>query len=73
MGCNANYLRNNFVDHGTPPCSNEELFFTEKRKRGPHKKKDFGGRYGYPGFFIGFSVSTTGLESFSLRPKKLSK
>ena len=33
------------------------------------QKKDFGGRYGFPGFHRVF-VSTTGLESFSLRPEK---
>ena len=32
----------------TPPCSSAELFFA-KKKRGP-QRKDFGGRYGFPGF-----------------------
>ena len=36
------------------------------------KEKDFGGRCGSPGFYKVF-VSTTGLESFFLRPEKLSK
>ena len=48
----------------------EELFFAEK-KWGP-QRKDFGGRYGFSGF-LGFFVSSTGLESFSLRPEKVSK
>ena len=54
----------------TPPCSNAELFFAEK-KWGP-QRKDFGGRYGFPGFYRVF-VSTTGLESFSFRPEKFPK
>ena len=54
----------------TPPCSNAELFFAEK-KRGP-QRKDFGGRYGFPGFHRVF-VSTTNLESFSSRPEKFPK
>ena len=33
---------------------------------------DFGGRYGFPGFHRVFA-STTGLESFSLRPEKFPK
>ena len=47
----------------TPPCSSEELIFAEK-KWGP-QRKDFGGRYGFPGFHRVF-VSTTGLESVFL-------
>ena len=54
----------------TPPCSSAELFFAEK-KWGP-QRKDFGGGHGLPGFYRVF-VSTTGLESFSLRPEKFSK
>ena len=34
--------------------------------------EDFGGRYGFPGFYR-VLVSTTGLESFSLRPEKFPK
>ena len=34
--------------------------------------KDFGGGYGFPGFYRVF-VSTAGLESFSLRPEKFPK
>ena len=33
----------------TPPCSSAELVFAEK-KWGP-QRKDFGGRYGFPGFY----------------------
>ena len=40
-------------------------------KWGP-QRKDFGGGYGFPGFYRVF-VSTTGLESFSLRQEKFSK
>ena len=36
------------------------------------QRKDFGGRYGFPGFHRVF-VSTTDLESFSLRPEKSPK
>ena len=36
------------------------------------QRKDFGGRYGFPVFFRVF-VSTTVLESFSLRPEMFSK
>ena len=55
----------------TPPCSSAELFFAEK-KWGP-QRKDFGGGYGFPGFYRVF-VSTTGPESFSLlRPEKFPK
>ena len=39
-----------------------------RKKWGP-QRKDFGGGYGFPGFYRAF-VSTTGLESFSLRPEK---
>ena len=52
----------------TPPCSSAELFFAE-RKWGL-QRKDFGGRYGFPGFnriFVSF------LESFSFRPEKFPK
>ena len=35
-------------------------------------EEDFSGRYGFPGFLRVF-VSTTGLESSSLRPEKFSK
>ena len=58
----------------TPPCSSEELPFAEKKKRkkGGPQRKDFAGRYGFLGFFWVF-VSTTGLESFSLRPEKFPK
>ena len=42
------------------------------RKKWVPQRKDFGGGYGFPGFYRVF-VSTTGLESFSLRPEKFSK
>ena len=45
--------------------------FLCRKKWGP-QRKDFGGGYGLPGFCRVF-VSTTGLESFSLRPEKFSK
>ena len=45
--------------------------FLCRKKWGP-QRKDFGGRYGFPGFHRVF-VSTTDLESFSLRPEKFSK
>ena len=45
--------------------------FLCRKKWGP-QRKDFGGRYGFPGFRRVF-VSTTGLESFSLRPEKFPK
>ena len=35
-------------------------------------EEDFGGRYGFPGFYRVF-ISTTGLERFSLRPEKFPK
>ena len=38
----------------------------------PPQRKDFGGRYCFPGFYRVF-VSTTGLESSSMRPDKSSK
>ena len=44
---------------------------TSDKKGGP-QRKDFGGRYGVPGFHRDF-VSTTDLESFSLRPEKFPK
>ena len=43
------------------------------RKKWGSQRKDFGGGYGFFLVFIGFFVSTTGLESFSLRPEKFSK
>ena len=45
--------------------------FLCRKKWGP-QRKDFGGRYGFPGFYRVF-VSTTGLESFSFRPEKFPK
>ena len=45
--------------------------FLCRKKWGP-QRKDCGGGYGFPGFYRVF-VSTTGLESFSLRPEKFSK
>ena len=45
--------------------------FLCRKKWGP-QRKDFGGGYVFPGFCRVF-VSTTGLESFSLRPEKFSK
>ena len=45
--------------------------FSLPKKRGP-QRKDFGDRYGFPGFHR-VLVSTTGLESFSLRPEKFPK
>ena len=45
--------------------------FRCRKKRGP-QRKDFGGRYGFPGFYRVF-VSTTGLESFSFSPEKFPK
>ena len=54
----------------TPPCSSAELFFAEKKWG--LQRKDFGGGYGFPGFYRVF-VSTTGLESFSFGPEKFSK
>ena len=45
--------------------------FLCRKKWGP-QRKNFGGRYGFPGFYMVF-VSTTGLESFSFRPEKLPK
>ena len=44
----------------TQPCSIEELSLL--KKLGP-QRKDFGSRYGFL-FYIGFFVSTTGLEVF---------
>ena len=55
---------------GRAPCSSAEPFSAEK-KWGP-RRKDFGGGYAFPGFYRVF-VSTTGLESFSLKPEKFSK
>ena len=52
----------------TPLAPGAELC---REKWGP-QRKDFGGGYGFPGFYRVF-VSTTGLESFSLRPEKFSK
>ena len=45
--------------------------FSLQKKWGP-QRKDFGGGYGFPGFYRAF-VSTTGLESFSLQPEKFPK
>ena len=45
--------------------------FLCRKKWGP-QRKDFGGRYGFPGFHRVF-VSTTGLESFSFRPEEFPK
>ena len=45
--------------------------FLCRKKCGP-QRKDFGGRCGFPGFHRVF-VSTTDLESFSLRPEKFPK
>ena len=45
--------------------------FLCRKKWGP-QRKDFGGKYGFPGFYRVF-VSTTGLESFSFRPQKFPK
>ena len=53
----------------TTPCSSAELFFA--KKVGP-QRQDFGGRYGFLGFYRVFA-STTGLESFALRPEKFPK
>ena len=53
--------------HRPAPVQN----FSLPENMGP-QRKDFGGRYGFPGFHRVF-VSTTGLESFSLRPEKFSK
>ena len=56
--------------HRPAPVQN---FSLPPKKWGP-QREDFGGRYGFPGFFLiyGF-VSTTGLESFSLKREKFSK
>ena len=54
-----------------PPCSSEELCFAEN-KWWP-QRKEFGGRCGYSCFFFQVFVSTTGLESFSLRPENQGK
>ena len=53
--------------HRPAPVQN----FSLQKKWGP-QRKNFGGGYGLPGFYRVF-VSTTGLESFSLRPEKFSK
>ena len=53
--------------HRPAPAQN----FSLPKKWGPHRK-DYGGRYGFPGFHRVF-VSTTDLESFSLRPEKFPK
>ena len=55
----------------TPPCSLQCRTVLCRKKWGP-QRKDFGGGYGFPGFYR-VSVSTTGLESFSWRPEKFSK
>ena len=51
------------------PCTSAE--FLCRKKWGP-QRKDFGGRYGFPGVFIGLFLATTGLESFPLSAKKSS-
>ena len=53
--------------HRPAPVQN----FLCRKKWGP-KRKDFGGGYGFPGFYR-VSISTTGLESSSSRPEKFSK
>ena len=53
--------------HRPAPVQN----FSLQKKMGP-QRKDFSGGYGFPGFYRVF-VSTTSLESFSLKPKKFSK
>ena len=53
--------------HRPAPVQN----FSLQKKMGP-QRKDFGGGYGFPGFYRVF-VSTTGLESSSLRRKVLQK
>ena len=55
--------------HRPAPVQN----FSLQKKWGP-QRKDFGGGYGFPcpEFYRAF-VSTTGLESFSLKPEKFSK
>ena len=45
--------------------------FLCRKEWGP-QREDFGGGYGFPGFYR-VLVSTTGMESFSLRPEKFSK
>ena len=65
----------------------DDLFYMGKKKKGfkaytallqrgtfnrEPQRKDFGGRYGYPGSYRVF-VSTTGLECFPLRPEKFPK
>ena len=54
----------------TPPCSSEELFFAEKNRG--HRRKISVVDMAFLGFCRGF-LPTTGLESFPLRPEKLSK
>ena len=53
--------------HRPAPVQN----FSLPKKWGP-QRNDFGGRYGILGFYRVF-VSSTGLESFSLRPEKFPK
>ena len=53
--------------HRPAPVQN----FSLQKKWGP-QRKDFGGGYGFSGFHR-VSVSTTGLESLSMRPEKFSK
>ena len=48
-----------------------QSFSLQKKKWGP-QRKDFGGGYGFLGFYRVF-VSTTGLESFSLKPENFSQ
>ena len=51
--------------HRPAPVQN----FSLQKKKGS-TEEDFGGGYGFPGFYRVF-VSTTGLESFSFRPEKV--
>ena len=53
--------------HRPAPVQNFSL-----QKKWGLQRKDFGGGYGFPGFYRVF-VSTTGLESFSFGPEKFSK
>ena len=50
----------------TLPCSSAELFFAEKR--GP-QRRDFSGRYGFPGFYRGFCIHHRP-GKFSLKARK---
>ena len=68
------------VSRGLPAAGSNQKVYTAllqcrtflcRKKWGP-QRKDFGGRYSFPCFHWVF-VSTTGLESFSLRPEKFPK